>query len=113
MKELVLLINNINNNVSTTKFYEINIKTKYTDYNIKQTDNLYILGGWTGQAIVLFFEHVDNSMYRVGIINAGIGVDIHGITDDMCNGILIFDNINYSKITDFLEDYIIFFIYYI
>jgi hypothetical protein len=73
---------------------------------IKTNNNNYYLVGWTGHAILLFYEkEEDSDLYRIGIINAGQGVDIQGCSADLGNCIIIFNGIEYEKLYAFFEAY--------
>ena len=69
-------------------------------------DNKYILGGWKGHAIFMFYEkNEDNDTYDFGVINAGEGCDIQGIDGDLTKGIIIFKNIELENINNFFKKY--------
>ena len=81
--------------------------TIITDNVLDDNDNYYFLGGWTGHAILLFYEKNknDSNLYDIGIINAGEGSVLQGYADDICNGIIIFKNIPLQKLLSFITDY--------
>jgi hypothetical protein len=74
----------------------------------KDTENYYLVG-WPGHVILLFYEKISEDLYDVGLINAGEGVDIHGIFNDSGNCIIIFKDISKEKLHKFLDNYIKFF----
>jgi len=70
------------------------------------TDELFVCGGWEGHAISLFYKKNENDKYRFGIINAGQGTDAQGDVDDnMCSGIIIFNDVEKKNIKEFFEYY--------
>ena len=56
-------------------------------------DRGHLLCGWIRHGIMIFFEKTNFDVYNIGIINCGEGVELHGIGDELCNGILILKNI--------------------
>jgi hypothetical protein len=110
----------INDNIVTTNV-TIDILKKYLEIvNETKTDipepgepfkeNGYYLVGWEGHAITIFYEKNDTALFDVGIINAGEGIDIQGYNNILCNGVIIFKNIDKDKIISFLEDYYYYYI---
>jgi hypothetical protein len=83
--------------IKSTK-YEINIQ------KLSQNDS-YFLVGWKKHAIFLFYEKQSNETYNFGLINAGDGIEYQGVENDLCNGIIIFNNINWENIKNFLLKY--------
>ena len=64
------------------------------DIKINENGIGYYLCGWYKHAILIFYEKIYDNYYTVGIINAGEGSNIQGIQNDLCNGIMLFNNIN-------------------
>ena len=97
---------NITENILHT-YYEILIRCITIDKIEEVTENKqYILCGWRGHAILLFWEKQESTkLFNVGIINCGQGIDIQGYNDILCNGILIFKNIKKKRINIFLDTY--------
>jgi hypothetical protein len=57
--------------------------------------NGYLMCGWNGHTILIFFEKQPDSNYVIGIINAGEGIE-KGHTDELSNGIIILSNVSYE-----------------
>jgi hypothetical protein len=70
-----------------------------------EASNEYFLVGWTGHAIFIFWELQLNGLYNVGIINCGQGIELQGFNNDICNGILIFKNIEKERVNNFITYY--------
>ena len=69
-------------------------------------DSEYVLCGWKGHAILLFWEkQMDGNNYKFGLINCGKGAGIQGSNGFLCNGLIIFENISKEKINNFLTYY--------
>jgi hypothetical protein len=98
-----------------TKFKEIIKKTNHFEsmefLNIQKSDkvdkldNDYFLVGWPSHAIFIFYEKNEDETYDFILINAGLGSEVQGIQKDLCNGIIIFKNINWCNIKNFIIDY--------
>ena len=71
----------------------------------KEKSNEYLLSGWKGHGILLFWEKQTNEMYNFGIINCGEGIEIQGYNEILCNGLNIFKNITKERIDSFLQTY--------
>ena len=67
-------------------------------------DTEYVLYGWKGHAILLFWEKVDDN-YNFGLINCGQGSEFQGYNSVLCNGLIIFKNITKERINNFLTTY--------
>jgi len=80
-------------------------KSKIDLSEIERNNNNYYLVGWTGHAILLFYEKKSEDVYSIGIINAGEGVEIQGHSTDLGNCIIIFNNISYTNLYNFLDAY--------
>ena len=86
-------------------------KTYYDIKDIKfdiNNKSKCMLCGWKGHAVMIFYEKTDNK-YNVGIVNAGQGVNFQGIKNNMCNGIVVFTDIEQSNVQNFLDAYSIFY----
>ena len=90
---------------NSSKYYDKFKLTNDIDDLNKKKNNNYFLCGWQDHAIFMFYEKVNDNNYNFGIINAGIGVEIHGFINDLCNGIIIFKNIKWCNILHFMIDY--------
>ena len=93
------LINNNNINIFTA--------TSNNDINddINNHNDKYYLCGWIGHSIIIFATNKKDTTCDFGIINCGEGAEIHGISNSICNGIIVFKNIEKSKIKNFLNMY--------
>jgi hypothetical protein len=75
----------------------------------------YFLLGWKGHAILLFFEKIHEEKneetgkitkcYNLGLINCGEGISIQGHNGILCNGLIIFKNIDEAQIIKFFNNY--------
>jgi len=86
----------------------LNSNYLYTDIKkaINYTENnIYLFNGWREHAILLFWEKQSDNIYNFGIINCGEGADIQGTNNNLCNGIIIFKEINKQNIDNFLDTY--------
>ena len=73
--------------------------------NISINESIYYLCGWLKHAIIIFVTKITSDKYDLGIINCGKGIEFQGYNNDKCNGIIIFKNINYDTICNFLQNY--------
>jgi hypothetical protein len=106
--EYLLSIKCFNDNITEQiiqKYLEIlsHVKTKIPKKIFEVND--YILCGWNGHAILLFWEKQANDLYNFGMINCGQGADIQGANNILCNGLIIFKDIEKDNINNFLETY--------
>jgi len=76
--------------------------------------NKYFLLGWNGHAILLFLEKTKKETlvsgeifryYNLGLINCGEGIDIQGNNGILCNGLIIFKDIQEQSIISFFNTY--------
>jgi hypothetical protein len=78
------------------------LKSKYSKIYTNLPDSsipikLYC-SGWEGHAISLFIKYNSEDNYNVGIINCGLGAEIHGFQDNYTFGIIVFENITRVQI---------------
>ena len=80
--------------------------------NMNPFETVYYSCGWSEHAITIFItnngdwdEDLGNWNYELGIINCGQGAEFQGCNDISCNGLIIFRNLSYKKIQDFLIMY--------
>jgi hypothetical protein len=67
--------------------------------------NEYLLCGWQGHSILLFWEKQPNELYNFGMINCGQGANLQGSNNVLCNGLVIFKDITKARVDDFLQTY--------
>jgi len=70
---------------------------------VKQSE--YVLCGWNGHSILLFWEKQTEDNYIFGLINCGQGIELQGHNGILCNGLIIFKNITVARINTFLVTY--------
>ena len=81
----------------------VDIDQYFDPESIKKTD--YMSLGWPGHTIFTFFEEHDNNKYNFVLINAGEACGVHGIENELCNGILVFENVSKAKMTNYKNYY--------
>jgi hypothetical protein len=82
----------------------ININNNFISF-MENHKKILIIGGWPGHLITLFIHKNLDDTYNFGIINAGQGVEYQGISNELCNGIMIYTNIMSRPICEFLTQY--------
>ena len=84
---------------------ELKTSLDYSDIysNLPDSANpikLYI-SGWKGHLISIFIEFKNHNNYNVGVINCGLGSEIHGLEDKYTFGIIVFKDITQIQIKSF------------
>ena len=73
--------------------------------SLENSDSVYYSCGWIGHAITIFVTKIDDNNFDLGIINCGQGIEFQGYNNTLCNGLIIFHNIDNRRITQFLTMY--------
>ena len=91
--------------ILTSDYLYINIYASIYASIGNNQDNVYLFNGWREHAILLFWEKQTNDLYNFGMINCGQGADIQGANNILCNGLIIFKDIEKDNINNFLKTY--------
>ena len=87
-------------------FYNISIQDiEDSISSLTRLSSVYYLCGWKEHAITIFVTNIDDNNFDLGIINCGQGIEFQGFDDVLCNGLIIFHNIEYLRILKFLTMY--------
>ena len=120
LRDIKRIIDKIRTNIQTddnifniTECYDKVLKDNTYEFkNDTHIDNMcssptykYYLCGWAEHIITIFCKENDDQTHNLGIINCGQGAEFQGHNDDLCNGIIIFKNIEYEKIYKFFNEY--------